>query len=330
MAKGLPSTVAMASLFVVANAAALLLAAPAQAFGYQALPNPEDPFNPVWYIVLVLVFTGIILLAIKMKRDSFLKYVILGSMAITMVYVYSLPLTYLFIGLQDPALFDFASLTPAEVDLLGTLNWIAFGVAVLLAALLTYLLVKRPEWYVVDTVGVSIAAGVIAIMGISFGILPAFILLIALAVYDAWAVYHTKHMVALADAVTEQRLPVLLVIPKHRGYSFLKQKRLTAQLAAGEEREAMFMGLGDIIIPGILAVSAFTFLPYATLAGVPKGLLVAVASLAGALVGYAVLMRYVAKGKPQAGLPLLNGGAIAGYAVAYLVLFGNGSLGLLR
>ena len=329
MAKALPSTVAMAALFVVANAAALFLAAPAQAFGYEALPNPEDPLNPVWYVALVLVFTAIILVVIKLKREAFLKYVILGSMAITMVYVYSLPLTYLFIGLQDPALYDFSTLTAAEVDVLVTLNYLAFGVALVLAACLTYLLVKRPEWYVVDAVGVSTAAGVIAIMGISFGILPAFILLIALAVYDAWAVYSTKHMIALADAVTEQRLPVLLVIPKHRGYSFLKQKRLTAQLAAGEEREAMFMGLGDIIIPGVLAVSAFTFLPFATLAGIPKGLLVAVASLAGALVGYAVLMRYVAKGKPQAGLPLLNGGAIVGYAVAYLVLFGDASLGLL-
>lgn len=91
----------------------------------------------------------------------------------------------------------------------------------------------------------------------------------------------------------------------------------------------MFMGLGDIIIPGILAVSAFTFLPM-TEAEVPKALAVAIACLAGSLCGYAILMRYVAKGRPQAGLPLLNGGAILGYIAGYLAVFQEPTLGLLR
>jgi len=329
VARELSSAVAMGLLFVVANAVALVLAAPAQSLGYQAVPDPQDPLNPLWYLALVGVFTAIILAAVKLGREAFVKYIILGAMAVTMVYVYSLPFTYLLIILQDPALLDFAALSTAQVELVILMNNLAFGLSLLVAALLTYMLVKRPEWYVVDVVGVSTAAGVIAIMGISFGIVPALILLIALAVYDAWAVYRTKHMVALADAVTSQRLPVLLVIPKKRDYSFLKQKGLKAQLDAGEEREAMFMGLGDIIIPGILAVSAFTFLPM-TEAEVPKALAVAIACLAGSLCGYAILMRYVAKGRPQAGLPLLNGGAILGYIAGYLAVFQEPTLGLLR
>ena len=317
----------MAGLFVLANIIALVLAAPARAFGYQALPNPQDPLNPLIYIVLVLAFTGVILLVIRKRRESFVKYLILGAMAITMVYVYSLPLTYLLLYLQDPALLT-GPVSPSQAELALNLGLFAFGLSIVVSAFLTYLLVKRPEWYVVDFVGVSTAAGVTAIMGISFGILPAFLLLIALAVYDAIAVYRTKHMVALADAVTAQRLPVLLVVPKKRGYSFLKQEGLQKQIDAGEEREAMFMGLGDIIIPGILVVSAFTFLPAVPLAGIPRSLLVAVGALLGALVGYLVLLRYLTEGRPQAGLPLLNGGAMAGYAVAYILLFGNASLGL--
>src|SRR2546422_52987 len=104
------------------------------------------------------------------------------------------------------------------------------------------------------------AAGVTAILGISFGAIPAILLLVALAFYDAWAVYRTKHMITLADELTSQRLPILLVIPKKAGYSFREQKSLKGQIAAGEEREAMFIGLGDLIIPGIMSVSAFTFL----------------------------------------------------------------------
>src|SRR2546422_1057789 len=104
------------------------------------------------------------------------------------------------------------------------------------------------------------AAGVTAILGISFGAIPAILLLVALAFYDAWAVYRTKHMITLADELTSQRLPILLVIPKKAGYSFREQKSLKGQIAAGEEREAMFIGLGDLIIPGTMSVSAFTFL----------------------------------------------------------------------
>jgi len=39
-------------------------------------------------------------------------------------------------------------------------------------------------------------------------------------------------------------------------------------------------------------------------------------------------MKLVAGGNPQAGLPFLNGGALGGYALAYLLLFHNASLGL--
>jgi len=116
--------------------------------------------------------------------------------------------------------------------------------------------------------------------------------------------------------VMELRLPILLVMPKTRGYSFLKQRSLQAQLDSGEEREAMFMGLGDIVIPGVLAVSAKATLGW----GVGLG------ALLGGLAGFAVLMHFVLGGRPQAGLPLLNGGAILGWALAAFLL--TGSLGL--
>jgi presenilin-like A22 family membrane protease len=193
------------------------------------------------------------------------------------------------------------------------------------AAGVTWMLVRYPEWYVVDTVGLVTAAGVTAILGISFGILPALLLLIALAFYDAWAVYRTKHMVTLADEITSQRLPVLLVIPKHANYKFAAQKSLKEQVAKGEEREAMFIGLGDLIIPGVMSVSAFNFLsgPGLSLGGIEPNALVALGTILGTLVGFSILMRFVLKGNPQAGLPLLNGGAIAGFFLAHALVYGT-------
>ena len=198
--------------------------------------------------------------------------------------------------------------------------WVVGGViGLLLVLLITY----YPEWYVVDIVGILVSVGAMALIGISLAILPVLVLLVMLAVYDAISVYKTKHMIALADNVMEMRLPVLLVIPKDGKYSFRQQGKLREQLDSGERRGAMFMGLGDIIIPGLLVISAFTYLPAGMMWGMEKPLLVALGTLVGGLIGFSVLMRFVLKGNPHAGLPLLNGGTVAGYLISYLIVYGD-------
>ena len=42
--------------------------------------------------------------------------------------------------------------------------------------------------------------------------------------------------------------------------------------------------------------------------------------------GYIVLMTQVARGKPQAGLPLLNGGSILGYLITTIIVLGIDAL----
>lgn len=79
----------------------------------------------------------------------------------------------------------------------------------------------------------------------------------------------------------------------------------------------MFMGLGDIIFPGMLVLSALQYLAPSAATQV------AVSTLIGGLLGYFALMTYVARGKAQAGLPLLNGGAILGYFVGGFLFLGS-------
>jgi len=89
----------------------------------------------------------------------------------------------------------------------------------------------------------------------------------------------------------------------------------------GGKRDAMFIGLGDAVMPTVLVASAATFVDAGsafTLLGVSASLPVLLA-MAGTTVGLVILLWMVQQGRAHAGLPLLNGGAIAGYLLGALI-----------
>ena len=204
------------------------------------------------------------------------------------------------------------------------------GIAI--TVLLLILLVVHSEWYVVNTTGVLLGAGVCVMLGVTFVPVLAMLFMILAAVYDFWAVYRSKHMLDLADTMIGLRLPILLVAPQDADYSLIEeteghkrvqrepvQEASTArpQRPARKKSEAMFMGLGDVIFPGMLVLSAMQWLDPSV------AFQVAMSTLVGGLLGYLALMTYVARGKAQAGLPLLNGGAILGYVIGGMLFLGS-------
>lgn len=310
MQASVKSILAMAAIFVIAQLGAILMAASVLGPQERVFSNPDDPLIPVYYIIAIIGFTFVVLFIIKKKRESLVRVVFLGAVIYTIFFV---------------LLIVTATIFPTT----GIIGILPLPLSILVTGIIGYMLLKKPEWYVVDSAGIIMAIGVIGILGISLSILPVLILLILLAIYDAVSVYGTKHMVSLAEGVTEMKLPILLVVPKKRGYSYIESKPLHEQLEKGEEREAMFMGLGDVIIPGVLVISAFSYLPEdVMISGVPGRLIVAMGTMVGALAGFAMLMRFVMRGRPQAGLPLLNGGAIVGYMITYLLVFGSLTFGI--
>src|SRR5581483_7268459 len=304
-----PAVASMGALFVVSIALAMAFSFTFLSQNIRAFADPNSLLNAPIYLGIVVLFTVLILLIAKFGKRVLIKYIVLGSVLMTVYYV-AAPLLGMVVARTGP---------PFGVGL-------ARVAGAVLALGLTALLWFYPEWYVIDAVGILVAAGAAGIFGISFGLLPSLILLVAFAVYDAIAVYRTKHMLDLADSVLELRLPIMFVVPKHRGYSFLEGTRKIKNPDPDdkpEKREAMFMGLGDAVIPGVLAVSALTSLDNAvTVGGVSGAVVVALATLVGSLLGFCALMWFVLKGNPQAGLPLLNGGAILGFLAALLPLYG--------
>ena len=159
------------------------------------------------------------------------------------------------------------------------------------------------------------------------------IFMVAAAIYDAWAVYKSKHMLDLADTMINLNLPILLVAPQDTDYSFRAERTPAStevsppnlddeessqprERVIKKSNDAMLMGLGDVIFPGMLVLSTLQYI------GGDDGWIMAMATLVGSLVGYSILMWYVGQGKAQAGLPLLNGGAILGYVLGGFMTIG--------
>ncbi|WP_225333929.1 presenilin family intramembrane aspartyl protease PSH [Halomicrobium urmianum] len=314
------------AIFLFVQVAALALVEPFQSAGYQPVEDPQDPTNSLAYFGAILVATAVMLAAFKFGVDEFIRLLVIGSGAWLSLYVFQV-------------------LLPPVVTV-GSFNL----VAVACAAALGVALYVYPEWYVIDVAGAFMGAGAAGLFGISFGILPAIVLLTVLAVYDAISVYGTEHMLTLASGVMDLRVPVVLVIPFSASYSFLEtdpsantaldddegEESEEGEDADGDtadvdeahepddegsesplDREAMFIGLGDAVIPTVLVASAAFFAPEGIVAvfGVP---VTALAAMVGTFAGLAGLLWMVMKGRAHAGLPLLNGGAIGGYLLGAL------------
>jgi presenilin-like A22 family membrane protease len=289
----------IALVFVAVQLISLLFISVALTPADQAFPNPDDPMIAIYYLLLLLGFTLLFLMLIRFDLERLLKAIFYFSIGFVIFFM----TTVVARMIMD---------SPEAWLVLG----LAFGIASVAA------LYKRPEWYLIDAIGIAMAVGIVSLLGISLGLLPVLILLIALAIYDALSVYKTKHMLKLADGVVDMGLPLLLIIPKKLPYSFI-ENRPKIQDGEKKEREAFLIGLGDIIIPGLLPASAFWFLrDDIIMLGLPANLLVALMAIIGGVVGLLVLMVIVMKGRPQAGLPLLNAGTIIGFFVGYVLVFG--------
>ena len=204
-------------------------------------------------------------------------------------------------------------------------------IGILFSLLLMILLYVHSEWYVVNTVGILVGGGVIVMLGVSFVPTLIMVFMIAAAIYDAWAVYKSKHMLDLADTMMNLNLPILLVAPQDSDYTMRTERTTVHQSSemtsdavrdvprervVAKSNDAMLMGLGDVIFPGMLVLSTLQYI------GGDDGFIMAMTTLVGSLIGYSILMYYVGRGQAQAGLPLLNGGAILGYIVGGLLTIG--------
>jgi presenilin-like A22 family membrane protease len=267
---------------MVVQILALAITPAISASGNRVFEDPTSIANPFAYMLLILLFTGLLLLAMRLKREWIISVFILLSIAVSIYYVMA--------AFMSPLL----ALVPTLAIML--------------------LLHFYPEWYIIDAFGILVCAGISSLFGVSMTIPPALLLLVVLAVYDAISVYKTRHMISLAEGAIKIKAPLLFVVPKSRDYSFRIDQEISNSSEETKKRGAYFLGLGDAIIPTILVISASWSLPAGGFYGLSLPVL---GAMLGTYLGFLLLMT-TSRDRPQAGLPFLNSGVILGFLVGCL------------
>jgi len=280
----------MALLMLAADILALLLIEPVKNAGIIAFNDPDTLWNVIIFLFILLVVTVILLILIKHKAQIVITIILAICLAAVIFYVT--------LALFTPIL--------AGAPLYIISAFIGIGIIILLWL--------YPEWYIINIVGIIASAGCAAIFGVSLSPLPVILLLILMIIYDYIAVRRTKHMLKLADGVMNQKIPIMFLIPKSRHYSYRKSENNV--YGEKSERSAYMIGMGDMIMPAILAISAQVFVSGTTILGLS---LPAIGTIVGSIIGLLLLQIPMKSGKAQPGLPFINTFAIIGFLLCCLI-----------
>jgi presenilin-like A22 family membrane protease len=280
---------------------ATLMAIPLVTTGQTAFGDPQAIENPFIYLGYVIIVTAIFLLLFKFGLGKFISW---------FFYFTTWAITYF---VTSMIVYQFW----------GTSNVLADLIAFILPIIAVILIWKYPEWYIIDTVGFIDCVGVTALVGVSFGIIPLIILLIIFALYDFISVYKTRHMLTLAESVLTSKLPALFIIPKNPGFSYVNSEKAWENLDDKESRQAYIIGMGDIILPSTMVISASVFLNGTKVWGLFT--LPALGAMIGSLIGLVALQWYATKNpKSHAGLPFLNSFTLVGFGIMYGISYLTG------
>ncbi|MFP4523047.1 MAG: presenilin family intramembrane aspartyl protease [Candidatus Nanoarchaeia archaeon] len=263
--------------------------------------RPEmSGFSSVIYIVVAVgIGTMLLLLLVRLKKGLLvwkIWYLLAVTMAMTVTF-----------GVYIPAA-------------------IAFFIALLLGVLKIWF--SHPLLHNVTEIFVYV--GIALILVPLFSPLWALLLLVIISVYDMYAVWKSKHMIALAKFTSQSKLfPGFSIsyTPKHTSSSkkissdvVKKTTTKTTLKKPSLSSHQAILGGGDVLFPLLFAGSVLiallqegVFITHAIL----FSLLISI----GSLVALAILFRIAKKGTFYPAMPFITAGCIAGTIILQLLLF---------
>ena len=242
-----------------------------------APPPVNENYGFIFIIVGVLIGTGAVLLLIKFRKIGLWKVWFFLSALVTMGVAFS-----------------------AFVN-----QW----VSIVLSAILAFFKVFRPNLIVHNVTELLIYGGLAAIFVPILNVFAVVMLLIIISIYDAYAVWHSKHMVKMARFQAESKIFAGFLIPKGK-VEFTKPLKKAKEVQSTRKPSVALLGGGDVAFPLL-----FSGVVLKTVGFVPELFVIALCTAVALL----ALLYYGEQGKFYPAMPFLSAGTFIGYGIFLLL-----------
>ena len=238
-------------------------------------PPVEESSSFIYILIAVLLGTGLLMLLIKFKKVNLWKFWFFISVVMCLTI----------------------ALKP----------FMRQEIALAISFLLALFKVVRPNIFIHNITEVFIYGGIAAILVPIMNLYAAFMSLILISIYDAYAVWKSKHMVTLAKFQTSSKVFAGLSIP----YELPKKesKKKIGKVVKIEKIKTAILGGGDIAFPLIFAGVVMKQVGFLTSLIIPV-------FVSAALF---ILMIKSKKDKFYPAMPFLSLGCLAGYGFILLL-----------
>jgi len=255
-------------------------------------PEIEGQGAFLYILIMILVGTALLLLLIKFRMFKVWKawffLAVFGSILISLSVI--IPLLY----------------------------------ALIIAGVVSYLKLYKPNVLIHNATEIFMYSGIAILLVPLLDVFWMIMLLIAISIYDAIAVWKSKHMIVMAKAQAEEKMFAGLFIPyiKEKPKKIEKSKSIIKlKLPKGFKEEGVksaILGGGDIAFPLLFAGSVMTWLIQS---GVSKQVAYFQSLIIPVFAGLALfgLLMKSEKDKFYPAMPFISLGCLIGYGIIYLI-----------
>ena len=258
----------------------------------QERPHVAPNISFLYITIAVLIGTALLLLLIKFKLFRVWKFWFLLAIGITLLVSFA-----------------------AFIN-----EWIAL----VLAAILAVWRMWKPNIIIHNLTEIFIYAGIAAMFAPIMNLFAGSLLLIVISLYDYWAVFHSKHMIKLAEASTNAKIFPGLHIEYHLHSRTMKETKAKETkttkneskkpLKKGSEARWAVLGGGDIAFTLLFAAAVLTHSYFQPFALLKTGFVIG-----GATLGLATIFLLGKKDKFYPAMPMISLGCFLGFAATLLV-----------
>jgi presenilin-like A22 family membrane protease len=250
----------------------------------------NESFTFIYILIAVLVGTVFLLLIVKFKKRRIWKVWYFIAVFYALLIAFNALLEYI---IPQSQLFA---------------PYIAFAAAIGFAAIKIF----RPNIIIHNITEVLMYGGIAALVVPVVNVISATILLILISAYDAYAVWKSKHMVAMAKFQSSEGVFAGLTIPYH--LEIRPAKPASAPHPPNLDSQSpntAILGGGDIAFPLVFAGA----LMKATGSPIRPIVVILVTTIALAL-----LFVYGKKGRFYPAMPFITAGCFAGYLISLVII----------